>query len=437
MARPRIIATVATGLEYVAVLEVQDVFRCTADTLMSGKVLFELPDAEDATLRSLHSLRSVEHLFSCVSITRGIRPGAEGLLDLEAAPQSICDDDWARALGVWRHNSVLRGGSPPPAPKFRVTTQRGGTHAFDSTQLGQRLAAGIAARLSLQAEVTDYDVEFFAHLHFDVLYLSVCLTLVSVSIAMVAEDRALGCTALKPSIAYSLARVAAVPFGGIGCDPMCGCGTIPELAAQCFPGTFWLAGDNNNVAAAKSEKNLMHCGYVDFIRWDVRRLPLRAGVLSAIATDMPFGKRVGTHHGNQQLYPLAAAEFLRVLEEGGRAAMLSTEHKILMQTMQKKASGWTPKRNHQVNVGGLNARLFLFEKHTQSRRLQNLVQYRNMIRDRYGPRAAARQLPCLTGCGSEAEAGAATAVPREDAPCDGTCLAPPPRSSSAALRPSG
>ena len=45
--------------------------------------------------------------------------------------------------------------------------------------------------------------------------------------------------------------------------------------------------------------------------WDASRLPVRDGMIDAIVSDMPFGKRMGTKSINKEIYPLLLQQFHR------------------------------------------------------------------------------------------------------------------------------
>jgi len=41
--------------------------------------------------------------------------------------------------------------------------------------------------------------------------------------------------------------------GEIVVDPMCGCGTIPEVASESFPGALYIGGDVADIAVEKTK----------------------------------------------------------------------------------------------------------------------------------------------------------------------------------------
>ena len=165
-------------------------------------------------------------------------------------------------------------------------------------------------------------------------------------------------TPLRPTVAYGLVQASGpLACGDVLVDPCCGCGTISEVATQEYPGTvFCLSGDSDPTAVACAAHNVRRASMamkkdatshdtaaelvddshasvessgrksklssrvnacnvlIDVVQWDSTRLPLRAGVVDRLVTDLPFGKRSGSRSENSDhLYPALFAESARVL----------------------------------------------------------------------------------------------------------------------------
>lgn len=96
---------------------------------------------------------------------------------------------------------------------------------------------------------------------------------------------------------------------------------------------------------------------MDVVRWDSRRLPLRPCV-NSIITDMPFGKRMGSHIDNRKLYPAALKEFSRVVEKRtGCAVILSAEANLVSQLVNQNKT-WKLQKKMVINQGGMDVRVF-------------------------------------------------------------------------------
>uniref|UniRef100_A0A0G4G6Z9 THUMP domain-containing protein n=1 Tax=Chromera velia CCMP2878 TaxID=1169474 RepID=A0A0G4G6Z9_9ALVE len=126
---------------------------------------------------------------------------------------------------------------------------------------------------------------------------------------------------------------------GVWMDPMCGRGVVLTEAISLLGrsgGSLFLGGDTDplqlqgaleNLRALQRRKGARGRGacpsVCEVVLWDVRRLPLRPGVVDASACDMPFGVQHGSEEGNKVLYPLASAELKRVMADRGVVVLLT------------------------------------------------------------------------------------------------------------------
>ena len=160
---------------------------------------------------------------------------------------------------------------------------------------------------------------------------------------------------LRPSVCHGLLRLAGVTATDLACDPVCGVGSIPAEALRRFGSVYCLGGDSGRsavrstaqrarrghapVVAALSVKSRaigdgggvrVHLSLsttrspiLEVARWDVRSLPLRAGVLDVIVADLPWGNR---GKAPPELLRDATREFERVLASGGTAVVLTLRY---------------------------------------------------------------------------------------------------------------
>jgi tRNA G10 N-methylase Trm11 len=84
--------------------------------------------------------------------------------------------------------------------------------------------------------------------------------------------------------------------------------------------------------------------------------------VTKIATNLPFGKRVGTHRGNETLYRDALREMNRVLVPGGRLVLLSSEIELLDESV-REVGGLRIARGYDVELLGVDTRVLVVEKH--------------------------------------------------------------------------
>ena len=127
---------------------------------------------------------------------------------------------------------------------------------------------------------------------------------------------------LRPSVAAAMGWLTEPQADDVFLDPMCGAGTLliergviarHRLLLGVDHGAEVLAAASANIGPRHKPRQLF--------RADARRLPLRSGSVTKIATNLPFGKRVGTHRDNVPLYREAIREMHRVLAPGGRMVL--------------------------------------------------------------------------------------------------------------------
>lgn len=64
-----------------------------------------------------------------------------------------------------------------------------------------------------------------------------------------------------------------------------------------YPYAYFLSGDNNLPALKGAQTNIANhvkSANCHLIQWDVRKLPLKDGVVDVIISDLPFGHKHGT-----------------------------------------------------------------------------------------------------------------------------------------------
>jgi tRNA (guanine6-N2)-methyltransferase len=140
----------------------------------------------------------------------------------------------------------------------------------------------------------------------------------------------------NPVVAAVMVRLAKIEPGQTVVDPFCGAGTLLVYAAEMArPGRLlgldaqarWLRMAAGNLARRGHEGGL--------VRADAAHLPVGTGAADRVVANLPFGKRVGSHRVNADLYPAALAEIARVLPGGGRAVLLTDDKRLFRETVQR------------------------------------------------------------------------------------------------------
>lgn len=156
---------------------------------------------------------------------------------------------------------------------------------------------------------------------------------------------------------------------------MCGTGAIPLEGAIEFNSSFYLAGDNNDMAVNRTVNNVCHIQKrraekgsasglpIDTVQWDLCNLPIRTGSVDIVITDMPFGKRMGSRKKNWDLYPSCLREMARVCTPGtGKAVLLTQDKKCFTKAISRMGGLWRRLHTVWVNVGGLHAGVYLLKR---------------------------------------------------------------------------
>lgn len=139
-----------------------------------------------------------------------------------------------------------------------------------------------------------------------------------------------------PLIGEVMARLVKPQPGLMVLDPCCGTGTLLVAVDQLSPGCRLCGTDRDTRAIAKAEVNLTRFG----VRAEVtagEAVPIGhpPGSVDRVISNLPFGKRVGSHHENGELYPRLLNEISRVLSPSGRAVLLTEDKRLLVDSVSR------------------------------------------------------------------------------------------------------
>jgi tRNA (guanine6-N2)-methyltransferase len=167
---------------------------------------------------------------------------------------------------------------------------------------------------------------------------------------------------LRPSVAAAMVWLTGPEDDDVFLDPMCGAGTVLIERGSIARHRLLVGADNNPEALAAAAANIGPRHKPRQLLWsNARRLPLRDGSVSKIATNLPFGKRIGTHRGNVSLYRDAFFEMRRVLAPRGRIVVLSSEVELVNASVEA-VDGLRIAKGYGVELLGTFARLFVIER---------------------------------------------------------------------------
>jgi len=139
----------------------------------------------------------------------------------------------------------------------------------------------------------------------------------------------------NPVMAAVLVRIAKVRRGQVVYDPFCGTGTILIEAGLAREVTL-LGSDIARGLLPLARRNAALLGVpASFAAADATHLPIRDASIDRLISNLPFGKRVGSHEDNTRLYPAFLTELRRVLAPDGRAVLLSDDKRLFRESVDR------------------------------------------------------------------------------------------------------
>ncbi|KAG7478008.1 hypothetical protein MATL_G00075900 [Megalops atlanticus] len=258
--------------------------------------------------------------------------------------------------------------------KFRVTCNRAGDkHSFTSNEAARDFGGAVQDHFLWKPDMTKFDIEVLLNIHNSEVVIGIALTEESLHRRNITH---FGPTTLRSTLAYGMLRLCKPQVSDVIIDPMCGSGAIPLEGAIEWQHSFYMAGDNNDMAVSRTVNNISHIQKkrqdkgstawglpIDTLQWDLCSLPMRTGSVDIIITDMPFGKRMGSRKKNWDLYPSCLKEMARVCRPGsGKAVLLTQDKKCFAKAVSQMGGLWRKAHTVWVNIGGLHAGVYLLKR---------------------------------------------------------------------------
>ena len=244
---------------------------------------------------------------------------------------------------------------------FRVIARKSGRHAFRRVDIQRAAERGVLERFPAWRLVEDdAQIELWVHLVGALLVVGARLS--DTTLRQRTYRRASLPASLKPTVARAMALVSEPRADDVFLDPMCGSGTILIERALAARYRLLLGGDIDPEAVQAAMENIgPRYKPIELQLWDARQLPLEDRSVSVIATNMPFGKQIGTAEDNRKLYPALLHEWTRILMDGGRMVLLTSERSLLRRTLSEHRD-LTLAREIPVIVRGFPAAIHLIRR---------------------------------------------------------------------------
>ncbi len=315
----------------------------------AGMAFFQAPDP-----RKLSVLRTVEDVFSLVGYRRGLGPGEAALAKIRAAVRGAPFVEEA----LCARTRFLPGSRTGRRLRFKVVARLSGEHEFRRLDFQRAAEAGIIERGDHAWRLDDAtaEVEFWTTLLDDELIIALRMSNDRMRIREYKVANLPG--SLRPSVAAALAWLSEPRDDDVVLDPLCGAGTVLIERAHLGRYAMLLGGDSDERALSAARENIgPRYRPIELRRWDAAALPLDDASVTTIVTNLPWGKRLGSHEENRRLYPRLATEFKRMLKPGGRMVLLTAETRLMRELWDEGLV--KPSRVLHVSVLGASAAIYV------------------------------------------------------------------------------
>jgi 23S rRNA G2445 N2-methylase RlmL len=166
---------------------------------------------------------------------------------------------------------------------------------------------------------------------------------------------------LRPTLAAAMCMLSRPTEQDIVLDPLCGAGTILIERGLMAPYDRIIGGDIHSEAVQVARRNAKVAEMVvSWQNWDARKLPLENASVTRILSNLPFGKQLGSHRENIDLYNQLSQEFARVLDPKGLMVTLTSEDRLWDEMLSKY--GWKIIKKQVLVVLGQPASIFVTER---------------------------------------------------------------------------
>lgn len=296
----------------------------------NGIVVFDYAGDVDGLLQ----LRTTEDVFLlALNKTRMSR----GKGDLSQIANLVSKgESFGRAV-----NSLMRWRQFSGPPTYRVISRKYGQHQYRRKDLESAVFHGLRSRYPRWKPVKDGgQVEIWANLLGS--HLLIGLRLSNRTMRHRYQKKVELPASLRPSMAAAMIHLTDPQPSDVFLDPMCGSGTILLERMHAGPYKKILGGDIDERRADAAQQNLPKRRkgrkehQISVRQWDARNLPLEDGSVDKVATNLPFGKQIGSRKDLEALYSALFSELARVVVPKGRIILLSSEYDLIKQLMRQQ-----------------------------------------------------------------------------------------------------
>jgi 23S rRNA G2445 N2-methylase RlmL/HEAT repeat protein len=179
---------------------------------------------------------------------------------------------------------------------------------------------------------------------------------------MVRPQRKLRSTSLDWRVARAMVICSNPRTDDVFVDPTCGSGTLLLDRAVIGPYEELIGGDRDPEAIETAQENLQGVKNIRLYEWDATSMTIEDNSVTVVAANLPFGRRVGSHEANVNLYPSLLKEIMRVLRVDGRVVLLTQEVKLLLDSLKPFKGKVSVELDQAVEMGGLTPHIICLKK---------------------------------------------------------------------------
>ena len=340
---------VSAGLETIAREELSERFADTGHLKIlerkPQRILFQYA----GNPRELLSLRTAEHLFL---VLKRMPKMTRSRSSLAALSGSLSRMGFKEVFACCRQAGISVRRRVP----FRVTSRLSGKRNFRRLDLQRVIERALSERGWYLAS-SNAALDVWAEVHGDDGYIS--LKLSANDMAQRPYKQAHIPASLKPTLAYSMARLSRPHPNDVFLDAMCGAGTILLERAEIDRYRYLIGGDVSTEALDATVTNFGRKHQPrQFFHWDARTLPLRSNTVDKIVCNLPFGETIGNVSQLTNLYRHCLREYARVLKPNGRMVLLTSQDTLFNSELKQRRSLKSTQRL-TVDVRGMQARIYV------------------------------------------------------------------------------
>jgi 23S rRNA G2445 N2-methylase RlmL len=291
-------------------------------------------------------------------------------LFVQATPTAKLSRDWRDLRQIeqlFRESEMLRdavnlcSGQRKPLT-YRVISRKSGNHQYRRKDFEEACIKGLESRRQRNWKLVDdnADVEIWANIIGSTLLCGVRLsdrTMRHRPYQVVSRP-----ASLRPSVAAAMVWLTEPSPHDHFVDPMCGGGTILAERMLAAPYQMVRGGDISVESVRAATENLRTIQQPFQVeQWNACALPLASDSIHKAATNLPFGKQIGSPDEIRRLYPCFFQELARVLQPGGVATILSSEYELVKNTI-RQLPALRIVTGYSIAVLGQWGRLYIIQK---------------------------------------------------------------------------